>query len=70
MNMPAEVEPAPSRTEEKMAERLETLDPGSKRHQVLTTALAFKRSWVRLARPLADVKRSGEFPEWGYKKFG
>ena len=69
MNMPAEVEPAPSRTEEKMAARLETLDPGSKRHQVLTTALDFKRSWVRLARHLADVKRSGEFTEWGYKKF-
>ena len=60
---------ARTKAEEAMEARLSTLDPGSLRHGVLFTAIAFKRSWLELARLLSDVNGSGEFKEWGYRTF-
>lgn len=59
----------PSSTEIAMTERLESLEPGSKRHQVLEVALDFKRSWIRLARHLAEIRAAKLFREWGYRTF-
>ena len=61
--------PPPSKTEQRMTERLKTLDPGSWRARALTTAIDFKRSWVQLARELTDIKAQGVFREWGYRTF-
>jgi hypothetical protein len=57
------------KAEEAMAERLESLQPGTKRYDVLVAAIDFKRSWVDLARNLAEVQRAGLFKEWGYRTF-
>lgn len=59
----------PSKTEVAMAERLASLDPGSKRHQTLEVALEFKRSWVRLAKHLAEIRSAKLYREWGYRTF-
>lgn len=61
--------PPPSKTEQRMAERLETLEPGSWRARILATAIAFKRSWVELARELTAIREQGAFREWGYRTF-
>lgn len=58
---------AASRTEASMAEQLARLSPSSRRYQTLKAAIAFKRSWVKLAEHLSEVRRSGEFKEWGYR---
>lgn len=60
---------ARSKTEEEMADRLATLEPGSVRYRVLVTAIDFKRSWLELAEYLTEVQRSGHFKEWGYRTF-
>ena len=52
-----------------MAERLKTLEPGSWRARVLSSAIAFKRSWVDLARELTALRAQGAFREWGYRTF-
>lgn len=58
-----------TRTEEAMHDRLATLPPGTLRHDTLRTALDFKRSWLELARYLAEVNQNGEYREWGYTSF-
>jgi hypothetical protein len=60
---------ATTQVEAAMAERLESLEPGSKRYEVLSCAIEFKRSWIHLAHHLADVRRQGDFKEWGYRTF-
>jgi hypothetical protein len=59
----------PSKTEVAMAERLASLEPGSKRHETLEVALDFKRSWVRLAKHLAEIRGAKLYREWGYRTF-
>lgn len=58
-----------TKAETDMVARLKTLDPGTKRHDVLSTAIDFKRSWFRLARHLVEVRDDVMFAEWGYKSF-
>lgn len=58
-----------TRAETDMVARLRTLDPGTKRHDVLSSAIDFKRSWFRLARHLVEVRDDLLFTEWGYKSF-
>jgi len=60
---------AKSRTEEAMEARLSTLEPGTPRYRVLRTAIDFKRSWLELARDLADVEKNRTFKDWGYRTF-
>ena len=66
-----DVRPQTARTkvEEAMEARLATLEPDTERYHALRTAIDFKRSWLELARRLADVEQSGEFKEWGYRSF-
>ena len=58
-----------TKTEEAMAARLQTLDPGTTRYVVLEAAIDFKRSWVALARHLTNVRKETAFKEWGYRTF-
>ncbi len=58
-----------TKAEAAMVDRLRTLEEGTKRYEVLHTALEFKRSWFRLARHLVDVRDGTMFAEWGYKNF-
>lgn len=60
---------AKSKTEEAMAARLATLEPGSRRYNVLDAAIRFKRSWIELARHLTETREQGHFKEWGYRSF-
>lgn len=50
-----------------MAEQLAQLSPDSRRYQTLKAAIEFKRSWVKLAEHLSQVRSSGEFKSWGYR---
>ncbi|MBX2812360.1 MAG: hypothetical protein KTR25_11145 [Myxococcales bacterium] len=59
----------PQKTEVAMAERLASLEPGSKRHETLEIALDFKRSWFRLASFLAEIRAAKLYREWGYRTF-
>lgn len=60
---------ATSKTEEAMASRLATLEPGSKRYLVLDSAIRFKRSWIELAQHLTRVREQGWYKEWKYRSF-
>ncbi len=52
-----------------MADRLGSLEPGTRRHQALEEAIQFKRSWLRLARQLFEIREAKLFREWGYRTF-
>lgn len=60
---------AKNKTEEAMAARLATLEPGSRRYNVLDAAIRFKRSWIELAQHLTRCREQGHFKEWGYRSF-
>ena len=61
--------PTSTKTEVAMAERLASLDPGTKRHEALEIAIDFKRSWLRLASHLAEIQVAKLYREWGYRTF-
>ena len=50
-------------------ERMENLDPGSFRYQVLDAAKRFKSSWIELGQHLFSVYKDKLFKEWGYLTF-
>ena len=54
---------------ERIAARIEDLPEGSLRRRVLEGARRFKASWVELARLLAQVRRDGQWREWGFQSF-
>lgn len=60
---------ARSRGEAIIEQRLQELEPGSPRYEVLAAALQFKTSWVRLGESLAEVREAQLFREWGYDSF-
>lgn len=58
-----------SKTEQRMAARIDELPAGSLRRTVLESARRFKASWVELARLLSEVKRKGSHRDWGFDDF-
>lgn len=52
-----------------LTRRLQSLEPGSKRHGVVAAAHKFKASWLELARRLAELKSAGSFKAWGFASF-
>ena len=54
---------------EKIDSRLDQLQPGTLRHQVMTALRQFRASWVELGRLLNDVVYGGDYKEWGYDDF-
>ncbi len=53
----------------KIDDRLDKLQPGSLRHQVMTALRQFRASWIELGRLLNDVVYGGDYKEWGYDDF-
>ena len=53
----------------KIDDRLEKLQPGSLRHQVMTALRQFRASWIELGRLLNEVVYGGDYKEWGYDDF-
>ncbi len=53
----------------KIDARLEKLEPGSLRHQVMSALRQFRASWVELGRLLNDVVYGGDYKDWGYDDF-
>jgi len=49
--------------------KLDRLEPGSLRHNVLAALRQFRASWVELGRLLNDIALGGDFKEWGYDDF-
>lgn len=58
-----------TRAEAEMAARLDTLDPTSKRYEVLAAAKAFKANWVELGQRLTTVRETQGYAQWGYGSF-
>lgn len=58
-----------SATMRKIDAKLENLEPGSLRHQVLASLRQFRASWVELGRLLNEVVYGGDYKEWGYDDF-
>ena len=52
-----------------MAQAASELEPGTLRHQVLTTAQKFKSSWVELGALLVKVRNQNAWESWGFKGF-
>lgn len=54
---------------QKIDDRLDKLQPGTLRHQVMTALRQFRASWIELGRLLNEVVYGGDYKEWGYDDF-
>lgn len=52
-----------------LEQRMEELEPGSIRYQILEDVKAFKTSWLRLGQALYSVWKDKMYKEWGYQEF-
>ncbi|MDR3211298.1 MAG: hypothetical protein LBU79_05215 [Planctomycetota bacterium] len=59
----------PSSNVKKIDSQLDSLEPGSLRHQVLLSLRQFRASWVELGRLLNEVVYGGDYKTWGYDDF-
>ncbi|MDD5019057.1 MAG: hypothetical protein PHH75_05805 [Candidatus Omnitrophica bacterium] len=50
-------------------QKMEGLEPGSLRYQVLAASKNFKSSWINLGQILYTVYKDKMFKEWGYMSF-
>ena len=60
---------AKTRSLKGIEEKMEELDPGSLRYQILESAKGFKTSWIELGRALYSVWKDKLYKEWGYATF-
>jgi hypothetical protein len=58
-----------TRSLEAIERRMENVDKGSLRYQILQSAKNFKASWIELGRALYSVWRDKLYKEWGYLTF-
>jgi len=61
--------PVESKGEQAISRRMDALEPGSPRYEVLEVARRFKTSWVDLGGKLWEVRRKKLYEEWGFAKF-
>lgn len=54
---------------QKIDARLDQLQPGTLRHQIMTALRQFRASWVELGRLLNEAAYGGDYKEWGYDDF-
>lgn len=52
-----------------LEQKMENLEPGSLRYQVLESAKNFKASWISLGQILYTVYKDKMYKEWGYMSF-
>lgn len=50
-------------------ERLEGVEEGSLRHQILQSAKSFKTSWIELGQALCSAWKDKSYKEWGFMTF-
>lgn len=60
---------AMSDVEAALANKAQTLPPGSLRHSVLLAARRFKSTWVDLGKLLVKVRDEASYEAWGYPTF-
>ena len=58
-----------SKASQAITEKMEQIEPGTPRYNVLDTARRFKTTWVDLGRTLWEVRQKKLFLQWGYEKF-
>ena len=58
-----------SKTELELEKKLQHLQPGTRRYEIVAAARGFKAAWVELAQQLTQVRDKGEFMAWGYSTF-
>ncbi len=58
-----------SRAMDKIERRMQAIEPGSLRYQVLESAKNFKSSWITLGQMLYTVNKDKLYKEWGYLTF-
>ncbi len=58
-----------SKSISRLEEKMQVLDPGTFRYQVLASAKDFKSSWIQLGQYLCSVYQDKRYKEWGYLTF-
>ncbi|MFH1691270.1 MAG: hypothetical protein ABIC68_01670 [Candidatus Omnitrophota bacterium] len=58
-----------SKTLRSIEQKMETVEPGSLRYNVLDAVKSFKASWIALGQILYSVYKDKIFKEWGYLTF-
>lgn len=58
-----------SKTLKNIEQKMETVEPGSMRYNVLDAVKSFKASWIALGQILYSVYKDKIFKEWGYLTF-
>jgi hypothetical protein len=61
--------PVESKGSKAIADRMDALEPGTPRYEVLEVARRFKTSWVDLGEKLWKVRNERLFEAWGFAKF-
>ena len=61
--------PRKTRAQAEIEAQLETLEPGSERHQLLVAARDFKAAWVTLGNLLTRIKETALWQDWGFSSF-
>lgn len=61
--------PAESKGSKAISDRMDALQPGTPRYEVLEVARRFKKSWVDLGEKLWMVRNDRLYEEWGFAKF-
>ena len=52
-----------------ISQKLEAMEPGTPRYEVLEVAKSFKTSWVSLGSKLYEVQQKKLYEGWGFEKF-
>ncbi|TET33782.1 MAG: hypothetical protein E3J72_15920 [Planctomycetota bacterium] len=53
----------------RLEKKLAQVEPGTVRHELLSVARVFKRSWVKLGEKLETVRTSRAWEDWEYSSF-
>ncbi|RME20894.1 MAG: hypothetical protein D6806_15595, partial [Deltaproteobacteria bacterium] len=60
---------AETKATKQMKEKMEGLEPGSDRYNVLETARRFKKSWIEMGAALFRVRAKELYRRWGFDRF-
>jgi len=69
MNLNTKMETLKTKSLKGIEEKMESLDKGSLRYQILESAKNFKTSWVQLGQALYAVWKDKLYKEWSYSSF-
>ncbi len=52
-----------------ISQKMQEIEPGTPRYEVLEAARRFKRSWVEMGEKLHEVRQRKLYQQWGYQEF-